>query len=109
MERKLSSEGVEGILENTASDSFRRMAGSPPGTWVRAEQGSPLFQWAIAKQLPARAVQRKIYAKGTERWRTGENLLGVDKDSGEIQSGGMLDVFQAELGKELVGLGIKLG
>lgn len=75
----LNTTGRRASIRNTADDAFRRLAGTPAGTFVDPRPGSPLFRWAQSKGLPARAVSRSIRSRGTERWRTGDNILDMDE------------------------------
>lgn len=75
-------ENNRGAIVNRSEDALSRVVGSPPGTFVDPRRGGPLFRWAASKGIPARAVARSILARGTQRWRTGENPFGLDR-SGE--------------------------
>ncbi len=45
---------------------------------------------AALKGIPAFLVARKIYRLGTDRYISGENIAGIDKDTGKILEGGAI-------------------
>lgn len=70
-------------IENRVNDALQRVVGSSPGTQVDPRSGTPLSRWAQLKLGSAGAaypVARKIFDEGTERYRTGENILGASRD-----------------------------
>ena len=70
------------IVNNLPSASYR-VAGRAPGKFPPWGPGSTLERWAIVKRIPAFLVARKIATLGTDRWITGQNILGMDR-SGNI-------------------------
>lgn len=97
---------TSGEIVNDTPDAFNRMAGRPPGKMPPSAPGTPLAEWAAAKKMNAYAVAKKIGAVGTERWRNSENVLGVDRTTGEPTAGGRLDRFAVELGQAIASSGI---
>jgi hypothetical protein len=89
------------LLTNDTPAAFNRLVGRPPGQEPPSAPGTPLARWAESKGLKPRAVARKIAREGTERWKSGENVLGVDRETGQPISGGRLDQFIQELGTAL--------
>lgn len=74
-----------GVIRNSVQDALQRVVGSPSGTRVDPRPGTPLFRWARSKGIPAKVVAQSIFARGTERWRTGRNPIGLD-DRGDWQN-----------------------
>ena len=87
-----------GVLTNGADAAFNRMVGRDAGT---PPPVGKLAEWAASKGLNPYAVSKKIGAVGTERFKKNENVLGVDRTTGQPQEGGRLDGFIRKLGDDL--------
>lgn len=75
---------AEGAIVNRSEASYFRIVGRGPGRFPPFHQGSALERWAAATGIPAYLVARKIAQQGTDRWRSGKNILGIDPRSGAI-------------------------
>lgn len=73
------SNDFEAVILNTAEASLFRVIGRGPGKPPPIGKIAP---WAALKGIPAGAVATKIAKYGTERWISGENIVGFKKRSG---------------------------
>ena len=73
------SNDFEAIILNTAENSLFRTIGRGPG---KPPPFGRIAPWAALKGIPTGAVVNKIAKFGTERWITGENIVGFKKRSG---------------------------
>lgn len=74
-------------IVNSLPDASFRVAGRGPGGFPPFQRGSALAAWATVKGIPPFLVARKIATLGTDRWQTGQNILGMDR-SGNIPANG---------------------
>ena len=90
--RDLSYRGVSGDLANSwrvviRVYNFSIFSDDPKARWKIAGRGPgkrpPLVEirpWALSKGLVPFLVARAIGERGTERWRTGKNILNMGRD-----------------------------
>lgn len=65
-------------ISNLAPNSYYRIVGRPAG---KAPPSKRLADWAVRRGLPASvgyAVAKKIAAQGTDRYRSGQNIIGIN-------------------------------
>lgn len=65
-------------ITNLAPNSYYRIVGRPAG---KAPPSRRLADWAVRRGLPASvgyAVAKKIAAQGTDRYRSGQNIIGIN-------------------------------
>lgn len=92
-------------IYNHADHAFNRIVGSPPNTIVPLP---PLTDWVQMKIEPdykkarriAFLIGRKIARVGTDRWQSGENFAGLNKD-GTIKQGSLLDKAQSTIANKI--------
>lgn len=68
-------------ISNLAPNSYYRIVGRPAG---KAPPSRRLADWAVRRGLPASvgyAVAKKIAAQGTDRYRSGQNIIGINPTS----------------------------
>lgn len=68
-------------INNLAPNSYYRIVGRPAG---KAPPSRRLADWAVRRGLPASvgyAVAKKIAAQGTDRYRSGQNIIGINPTS----------------------------
>lgn len=75
---------ADGSIVNTADNAYNRIVGRAPGKQFSFEEGSALQRWCAAVGIPPFVVMRKIANEGTQRWRSGKNILGQDPRTGAI-------------------------
>lgn len=80
-------------LSNDSPDALDKLRGRPPGGRPDASPGSDLDRWVrgilgitdpAQRRLAAERIALSIQRMGTERFRTGDNILGVDPRTGAI-------------------------
>lgn len=92
---------VFGTIVNTAEAAEFRIRGRGPGKFPPFGEGSPLAAWASAAGIPAFLVARAIAEKGTERWRTKDNILDQDPVTLKFGKNSPLKtVFERKLAEE---------
>lgn len=69
---------VMGTIVNTAEAAEFRIRGRGPGSFPPFGKGTSIGAWAAAVGIPAYVVAKTIAEKGTERWRTKDNILDQD-------------------------------
>jgi len=69
---------VIGTIVNTAEAAEFRIRGRGPGGFPPFGEGTSIGAWAAAVGIPAYVVAKTIAEKGTDRWRTKENILDQD-------------------------------
>jgi hypothetical protein len=93
---------AEGAIVNRSEASYFRIVGRAPGRFPPFHQGSALERWAAATGIPAYLVARKIARLGTERWRSGNNILGLDPRTGAIDPNNEgIRIFERTLEQEM--------
>ena len=93
---------AEGGIVNNSTNAFNRIAGRPPGKFPPYGEGTPLERWARIKGIPPFLLARKIAQEGTERFRTGKNVMGIDYATGDIKGNPeWLQIFDKTLEQEL--------
>ena len=75
---------ADGSIVNTADNAYNRIVGRAPGKQFSFEEGSALQRWCAAVGISPFVVMRKIANEGTQRWRSGKNILGQDPRTGAI-------------------------
>lgn len=90
-----AAEGTDLLnVSNEVPNAFEKLAGSPQGNRPDSFPGSLLDRWvrrifrvsddSLARLITAR-VASKIEREGTDRWQTGQNILDVDPNTGELR------------------------
>lgn len=78
------------------------VTGRGPGKMPPWRPGSPLADWAAVKGFSsAYGVALIISDIGTERWRSGENWLGIDPETGGVAPGGAIDRTRQKIARRL--------
>lgn len=97
---------VKSNIINTSDRAVNRIAGRPPGTPPPVE---PLVDWVMAKGLASEAkkargiafaIRNKIAKQGTERYKDGDNWVGIDHKGDRI-SGGRLEQIEQDIAQKL--------
>lgn len=88
---EITPDTVKASVLNSAPNALQRIAGKKAGgRFDDYKPGSDIARWAILKGIPAFLVARKIFRFGTDRYISGENIAGIDKDTGKIIEGGAI-------------------
>jgi hypothetical protein len=88
---EITPNSVKAAVLNKAPNALQRIAGKKAGgRFEDYKPGSDIAKWAILKGIPAFLVARKIFRFGTDRYISGENIAGIDKDTGKILEGGAI-------------------
>ena len=88
---EITPNSVKAAVTNKAPNTLQRIAGKKAGgRFDDYKAGSDLARWAALKGIPAFLVARKIFRFGTDRYISGENIAGIDKDTGKILEGGAI-------------------
>lgn len=84
-------------INNRAKNSYFRIVGRAPG---KVPPIKPLTTWCRHKRLPpsvAYAISKRIARDGTERYRTGQNIVGINPKTHTYNSDGSLIRFLLRL------------
>lgn len=100
--RRRNTLDVRISIVNSEETAVFRVAGRGPG---RPPPIEPIRQWAAIKGLNPFAVARKIANEGTERFKTGENFMGLNQD-GTLQIDSFIfdRVFELERRTNLINI-----
>ena len=92
---------VLGSVINTADAAEFRIRGRGPGGFPPFGEGTSIGAWAAAVGIPAYVVAKTIAEKGTERWRTKDNILDQDPVTLKFGKNSPLKtVFERKLAEE---------
>lgn len=81
------------VITNSVPNAMEKLAGAAPGRTPAFSAGSNLDRWVRGKLGITDAAQRRVATfriavsigqRGTERYRTGQNILDIDPDTGEL-------------------------
>ena len=96
---------VRSNIVNTSEAAKNRIAGRPPGTPPKIQ---PLVDWVEAKGIAtgssarsiAFAIRTKIQNEGTERYKAGNNWVGINHKGDRIP-GGRLEQIEREIADKI--------
>ena len=97
---------VTSNIINTSEAARNRIAGRPPGTPPPVQ---PLVDWVEAKGIAvgssarsiAFAIRAKIAREGTERYKAGNNWVGIN-NKGDRIPGGRLEQIEREIADKII-------
>ena len=84
-------------ITSTDPDARYKIAGRGPGKMP------PLIKikaWALSKGLVPYAVAKRIAERGTERWRTGKNILNMGRD-GKLRKPNLFEDARLRISKRV--------
>lgn len=83
------------VISNDSPDALDKIRGKPPGDLLDSSPGSDLDRWVrgilgvsdpAQRRLAAQRIAVSIQRMGTERFKTGDNVLDIDPRTGAIGS-----------------------
>lgn len=91
--RQRNTLNVKLEIKNDAPAAYFRIVGRGPGKMPPVDA---VRRWAVAKGISPYLVARKIGREGTERWKSGQNILGINPQTGKYKADSIVLRYQEE-------------